>query len=160
MALHQNPDERSAESTFVREAVRRAEAKLAQLQARKKHIHSRMQALRYLVTHAEANYGRAAESPFVNTDTVQKDVSTSIERNRLQRQSQLRRACRIALMETDQPQSCAQIYERIQKRGSMSFGLNDDARHVLSVQLRAMATNSEVVCCVINRETRWQWKRE
>ena len=91
---------------------------------------------------------------------MQKDVSTSIESNRLQRQSQLRRACRIALMETDQPQSCAQIYERIQKRGSMSFGLNDDALHVLSVQLRAMATNSEVVCCVINGETRWQWKRE
>ena len=160
MALHQNHDERSAESTFVREAVRRAEAKLAQLQARKKHIHSRMQALRYLVTHAEANYGRAAESPVVHTDAVQENASTPVERYRLQRQSRLRRACRIALMETDQPQSCAEIYERIQKRGSMSFGLNDDALHVLSVQLRAMATNSEVVCCVINRETRWQWKRE
>ena len=119
-----------------------------------------MQALRYLVSHAEANYRRAAESPFVNTGTVQKDESTSIERNRLQRQSKVRRACRIALMETDQPQSCAQIYERIQKRGSMSFDLNDNALQILSVQLKAMATNSEVVCCVINRETRWQWKRE
>jgi len=160
VVLRENDDERSAESTFVREVVQRAEAKLAQLQARKKHIHSRMQALRYLVTHAEANYGRAAESPVVHTDAVQENASTPVERYRLQRQSRLRRACRIALMETDQPQSCAEIYERIQKRGSMSFDLNDNALQILSVQLKAMATNSEVVCSVANGETRWQWKRE
>jgi hypothetical protein len=164
MVLREKHDPPSLESTFIRDIVRRAEAKLAQLQAKKEHIHSRMHAIRYLATHAEANYVRAAESscpsaPFPRRAVVREDASTPMQTSHFECQSKVRRACRIALMETDRPQSCAEICERIQKRGSMLFD-NDDPLHIIAAHLNAMARNSEILCSAVNGETLWQRKCE
>jgi len=164
MVLREKHDQPSLELSFIRDIVRRAETKLAQLQAKKEHIHSRMHAIRYLATHAEANYGRAAESscpsaPFPPKRVVQEDASTPMQTSHLECQSKVRRACRIALMETDRPQSCAEICERIQKRGSMLFD-NDDPLQIIATHLNAMARNFEILCSVVNGETLWQRKCE
>jgi len=68
----------------------------------------------------------------------------------------LRRACRIALMESDEPQTSEQIYQRICKRGSLSFQTPIDALHVLSAELDLMAKESEISCRVLGGEKRWQ----
>jgi hypothetical protein len=70
----------------------------------------------------------------------------------------LRRACRIALLESESPQSCAEIYQRIEKRGSLSFDGYDNVLQILAAQLTAMAANSEILSVMLNGEMRWQWK--
>jgi len=59
-------------------------------------------------------------------------------------------------MESDEPQTSEQIYQRICKRGSLSFERPMDALHLLSAELDLMAKESEITCRVFDGEKRWQ----
>jgi hypothetical protein len=58
----------------------------------------------------------------------------------------LRRACRIALLETDKPLSEQEIYARIIRRGSFSFVNADSAFPAILRELTGMAEVGEVRC--------------
>ena len=151
-----------AGATLVRELVRVAEAKLNQLHARKEHIRSRIQALRYLGHHAGEKHSRGtrsqyASSPIPIREAANGNVSGSATpRQAFEKKRKLRRACRIALMEADEFQPCAQVYERIQKRGSMSFDGYDSPLQALAIELQDMVADSEISCSVIDGQTRYK----
>src|SRR3954469_11667727 len=119
--------------------VRRAETKLVGLHANRSQLRRRIRALHYLLrtldtklslskltapashpkarksnfnhdqrSEVERNSGTAGISSFgsINTTTVSAVIGVSTE---------LRRACRIALMESDRPQPCEQILQRIRR---------------------------------------------
>jgi multidrug resistance efflux pump len=165
MSPKENVESRQAIPEMVRDLVRRAEAKVAELEARKQYLRRRVQALRFLATHAAQE--RSRERP----DTLASgQVSSAHSLNRSEHDvkparsdqdsgrgtTSLRRACRIALMESDEPQTSAQIYQRICKRGSVSFQSSIDALHVLSAELDLMAKESEITCRILLGEKRWQ----
>ena len=57
----------------------------------------------------------------------------------------LRRACRIALMESDRPQGCEQILQRIRRRESVCIEKFYDPKTVIAQELRKMLADGEVV---------------
>lgn len=149
----------------VREFVRVAEAKLGQLQTRKEHIRSRMQALRYLAKHAEgrrphrmANPSSASCQFSPGNAAPEATEQAKLQSPTFHNPEKLRRACRIALLESDTPQSCAEVYQRIRKRGSLSFDGYDNVLQLLADQLNSMSENSEILSFTMNGEIRWQWK--
>jgi len=58
--------------------------------------------------------------------------------------SPLKRACRIALLETDQPLSETEIYARIVRRGSFAFEEDEVAHAAIARELQAMAKAGEI----------------
>jgi hypothetical protein len=142
---------------MIRDLVRRAEAKLAELESRKQYLRRRLQALRFLATHATTRPAERQE----NLPPGPPSSEHAIERAASDQDSpkgapRLRRACRIALMESDEPQTTEQIYQRICKRGSLSFQSSTDPLHVLAAELELMAKESEITCSGLHGEKRWQ----
>jgi hypothetical protein len=79
---------------------------------------------------------------------------------RLKSGSKLRRACRIALMESDQPQSSLQIFERITKRGSFTFQRYNDPPKTVCQELNQMAEEGEIIALGVADLQHWEWKRD
>ncbi len=155
------PNEFPAGSTLLREFVRVAEAKLGQLHARKEHLCRRLQALRYLASHAGEKHSRGTRSQGSCPIPIRKSANGTVSESTtppqaFEKKSKLRRACRIALMEDDHFQNSAQVYERIQKRGSMSFAGYDNPLQALAIELQAMVADSEILCSQINGEMRYK----
>jgi hypothetical protein len=143
---------------MIRDLVRRAEAKLAELEGRKQYLRRRLQALRFLATHATETrpaerQENLAPGPSPSEHAIERTAS---DHDSAKGTPGLRRACRIALMESDEPQTTEQIYQRICKRGSLSFQSSMDALHILSAELELMAKESEITCLVLHGEKRWQ----
>jgi len=70
----------------------------------------------------------------------------------------LKRACRIALMELEEPASVEEIYSRIARRGSFSFMNPEYAGVAIARALGGMAQQGEVYC--LNDGPCWLWKRK
>lgn len=164
-SARQDDGKQAVETQSLREVLQRAQASLATLQAKREYLRGRIQALRYLATHAEDSFNAETQrthSPrripsgdlFRSGRNLRSKSSPQVAESR----SKLARACRIALMETDEPQSGAQIYERIVKRGSMTFEDHDNPLGALTIELQRMASHSEIACSVINGETSWRAK--
>lgn len=135
---------------MVRDLVRRAESKLEELETRRQHLRRRVQALRFLSTRSAEN--RGAE----RSDHFAPNRSGSSARDLGKLKTRLRRACRIALLESDKPQTAAEIYQRISTRGSLSFQSSTDPLQVLSAELELMAKECEIICHVLHGEKLWQ----
>lgn len=160
--------------------VRRAETKLVGLHANRSQLRRRIRALHYLLrtldtkfslsklteppSHLEArksnfnhdqrserNSGTAGTSPFgpTNTTIVSAAIGVSTE---------LRRACRIALMESDRPEPCDQILQRIQRRESVCIDDFHDPEIAVAQELRAMLADGEVISKKDNEL--WQLNRD
>jgi hypothetical protein len=142
---------------LVRDLVRRAESKLAELEARKQYLRRRVQALRFLASHnAENPPGERRETAGPQLSSSQRELERgSADQESGKATTRLRRACRIALMENDVPQSSREIYERISKRGSLLFQDAIDPVYVISAELELMAKESEITCRVLDGEKRW-----
>lgn len=69
----------------------------------------------------------------------------------------LRRACRIALMESDEAASTEEICSRIVRRGSFPFKNLEHARTAIARTLDNMAREGETSS--LNHETQLRWKR-
>jgi len=145
-------------SALPRELTKRAEIKLADLQARKAEILKKMQKLRYLAN----NLAGRRQTAHQNEPAFPEQGSRSgVEVPRLLRtgNGKLRRACRIALMECEDGQSSAQIYERIEKRGSACFHEYRDPLQSLVNELETMARDGEVLCSHAGQEELWNLNR-
>jgi hypothetical protein len=68
----------------------------------------------------------------------------------------LRRACRIALLETDEPLSEQEICTRILRRGSFSFVKADLACPAILQELTAMTEAGEICCFLSGSSKKWQ----
>ena len=71
----------------------------------------------------------------------------------------LRRACRIALLEGDQPLYPQEISERIVRRGSFSFVNADFARSAILRELVSLHQAGEVICLGCGLKSKWQLLR-
>jgi hypothetical protein len=72
--------------------------------------------------------------------------------------STLERACRIALMETNEPSSAEAIYDRIQRRGSFTFsGYKRPLRAIILV-MNGMARRGEAIPLNEGGNRRWRWQ--
>jgi hypothetical protein len=162
--------------------VRRAETKLVGLHVNRSQLRRRIRALHYLLRtldtklslskltapalHPEAgksnfnhdersklerHSGTADISPFgsMNTTIVSAVIGVSTE---------LRRACRIALMESDRPQPCEQILQRIRRRESVCIDGFPDPEIAVAQELRAMLADGEVISKKDNQL--WQLNRD
>jgi len=162
--------------------VRRAETKLVGLHANRSQLRRRIRALHYLLrtldtkfslsklakpaSHREAgksnfnhdqrsevarNSGIAGTSPFGSTNTTIVSAAIGVS-------TELRRACRIALMESDRPQPCEQILQRIQRRESVCIDGFHDPESAVAQELRAMLADGEVISKKDNEL--WQLNRD
>ena len=154
----ENAEPQQAVPDIVRDLVRRAESKLVELEARKQYLRRRVQALRFLA-------GRSAENP--GTDRQENPAPPLPSSGREfepgasdqmpgKATTRLRRACRIALMESDAPQTSREIYQRISNRGSLLFQSSIDPVDAISAELELMANESEIHCGVLDGEKCWQ----
>jgi hypothetical protein len=162
--------------------VRRAETKLVCLHANRSQLRRRIRALHYLLrtldtkfslseltepaSHPEArksnfnhdqcseverNSGTAGTSPFGSTNTTIVSAAIGVS-------TELRRACRIALMESDRPEPCDQILQRIQRRESVCIDDFHDPEIAVAQELRAMLADGEVISKKDNEL--WQLNRD
>ena len=158
MSHKENAELVQAVPDIVRDLVRRAESKLAELEARKQYLRRRLQALRFLAVHAAENRSGERQDnlapPLSSSVTDATRAASGEDSGKVT--TRLRRACRIALMESDEPQTSGQIYQRISKRGSLSFQSSIDPLHAISAELQLMVKDSEITCRFLHGEKRWQ----
>ena len=148
----------------VHEIVQRAAGKLSVLQARRTHIRKRIQALLHLsrALSEDAAISRSSRSEKVAI-AIGSSRSAPLEGNvRLDGTSAsggLRRACRIALIETDDAECAEQILERIRKRNSVSLENLADPLAAIVVELNRMANEREACRNSEGEIERWQLRR-
>jgi hypothetical protein len=153
----------------VRDLVKRAEMKLSVLQSNRAQILRRLHALRYLATVTARPLKADADVSSISSPAIVRSGRMPSRANkrpddlvRLSRSqaSNLRRACRIALMESERAESSPQIYKRIAMRGSFSFESYSDPPKAIEQELKKMAEDDEVIGLGIGPTQRWEWKRE
>ena len=180
------PKELSPASRHVAEEfVKRAQTRLADLETRREELRGRISFLQYLFKlftgrapavnppKRSADRLRAGDHPREARHSQWMNVGKSLERlsptnlhgngtipvlNRTF--TELRRACRIALMESDRPQSCDQIVQRIRRRESVPLGRFADPGDEVRQELHKMVEDHEVVLNEASGTELWQLNRE
>jgi len=74
------------------------------------------------------------------------------------RRSTLERACRIALMETNEASSVEAIYDRIQRRGSFTFSGYKRPLRAIRLVMNGMARRGEASPLNEGGNRRWRWQ--
>ena len=152
------------------ELVKRAEAKLVGMQANRSQLRRRIRALHYLLKTINTEIpplesADPAADPAAQNSNIDQDQLSEIGRglgaavsSRTEKKetttsgstvaavsTELRRACRIALMESDRPQCCEQILQRIRRRESICIEGFSDPMFAVSHELRSMLADGEVI---------------
>jgi hypothetical protein len=157
---------------MIREMVQRAEAKLSSLQSRRKQISRRIQALHHLSRTVAAGItvrllddcGSEADRPAKEQGLTKCEKQSSIgepSENVLRKSesSALRRACRIALMESDAAECGMQILQRITRRESVSFKNPRDSIPEITAELNRMVADDEAITFGVGNAQQWQLNR-
>jgi hypothetical protein len=167
------PDDFSGATVeMIREMVRRAEVKLSSLQARRTHIRRRIQALHHLsrTLAAGIKVQLLDDCGSETGHSVKEQTLTGCEKlssigepseNGLGNceSSALKRACRIALMESDEAECCARILQRITRRESVSFKNHRDCMQEITAVLNRMVAHGEAVTFGGGNAQLWQLNR-
>jgi hypothetical protein len=74
--------------------------------------------------------------------------------------SELERACRIALMEANQPASVEAIYARIERRGSITFAGYKRPFRAITLAMNALTKQGEASLLQESGSRRWRWETE
>lgn len=159
---------------MIREMVKRAGAKLSSLQAHRTQIRRRIQALHHLsrtvaveiaapllddCASEEGQPAKAEEEAFTKCEKQDSIGELSENARRKSEPSALRRACRIALMETDEAECCTQILQRITRRQSVSFRSYGDSVPEVTAELNRMVAEGEAVTLRTGDAQQWQLNR-
>jgi hypothetical protein len=106
-----------------------------------------------------ASRGRSSEPNTILTSEDDVCRVSSIQKRSIHnnRNPDLRRACRIALLETANAVSDSELLARITRRGSFYFADTDSALLAIDQELTAMAEQGEVLA--INSSSRRLWQR-
>jgi hypothetical protein len=73
---------------------------------------------------------------------------------------ELERACRIALMETNEPASAEKVYDRIHKRGSLTFAGYKRPFRAIALAMNALVKQGEASLFKEEGSRRWRWETE
>jgi hypothetical protein len=145
--------------------VRRAETKLVGLHVNRSQLRRRIRALHYLLRTLDTKLSLSkltapALHPEAGKSNFNHDQGSDVERNSgiVGSSTELRRACRIALMESDRPQPCEQILQRIRRRESVCIDGFPDPEIAVAQELRAMLADGEVISKKDNQL--WQLNRD
>lgn len=143
----------------VSEVVRAVIRELRELRTRYREVNTRIRHLRITVDtlqHLDGNVSSVSSdteqfTPAVEDHPTASDpfavgfaFDTSSPAAPGRENPELRRACRIALLETDDAVSDAEIYSRIVRRGSYSFPSADSAARAIAEELHAMLVLGEL----------------
>jgi hypothetical protein len=71
--------------------------------------------------------------------------------------SRLERACLIALMESSDPVAVETIYDRVQRRGSLSFADYKHPFRAIVLVMGALVRRGEALLCNEQGRRRWRW---
>jgi hypothetical protein len=167
------PDDLSGATVeMIREMVKRAEAKLSSLQSRRTQIRRRLQALHHLSRIVAAGIAIPSidDLDFEAHHSAKQQALTKAEtqslldeprRNALSQptSSPLRRACRIALMESDEAESYTQILHRIPRRESVSFKDHRNPLQEVTAELNRMVADCEAITFGVGNAQQWQLNR-
>lgn len=140
---------------MVGEVLRRSHSELSALRTRREQIQRRMQALRLFLVPApeERSPGqRPGYPPSVLLSNPRSGETRLVDHDD---RSKLRRACRIALMESAEPQTCHDVYERIKKRQSFPFYGFANPLQVVNAELDAMTRDGRIACSPDSEQKRW-----
>jgi len=160
----------------VVEVLRLAGIELRDLLARHRHVTSRIHTLRIAVDalreleadpvnreSARAQHGSTSRpsassqnKTTANTSLYSRDTSRRRRTARTEN-TELRRACRIALMETDNSVSNEEVHARIVRRGSFFFADAESPAFMIAEQLSAMAEDGEI--CRVTEKSKSLWQR-
>lgn len=164
-----NNDFAAGRMELTEDLVKLAEAKLVGLHASRSQLRRRIRALHYLlktldtecslskstdppshpgageskIDHDERS-GFERESDAAATSSIATEETTSGALAVTGVSTELRRACRIALMESDHPQCCEQILQRIRRRESVCVQGFHDPMIEIAQELRKMLADGEV----------------
>lgn len=163
--------------------VKRAEAKLIGLHANRSQLRRRIRALHYLLKtlDTECSLSKSMDQlshPAAGESKINHDERSGFERDSDSAatasiatkettagaaaltgvSSELRRACRIALMESDRPQCCEQLLQRIRRRESVCVQGFHDPMIAIAQELRKMLADGEVIQKKDNQF--WQLNRD
>jgi hypothetical protein len=158
----------------VSEVINLVDAELRNLLARREDVSKRIRSL-HLAVRALQNFaggpvsdhaGEIVEGPerHSRTSSGTECVSHAIARNNSQTEARdgvnsnqtLRRACRIALLETPEGLTEQDIHARIVRRGSFSFINAEFAQPAIFQELAVMSKQGEVRCFENGSDRRWQ----
>ena len=166
-----SPDGSTAEALgSTHQLVSRAESKLVGLHANRSQLRKRIRALHYLLKTLKTMFPPSGSSdPALRQPThksaFNRDESFEVETisdravtsgtgtNTMMTSpptvtgvsTELRRACRIALMESDRAQDCEQILQRIHRRESLCIEGFRDPQIAIAQELRNMLADGEVI---------------
>lgn len=156
----------------VLEVVKAAGLELRELRARHRAVTKRIRNLRIAVgalrqmkmrgissRMVQASRTSRLERTFQAVERLPKDEANPILPTRdiaSLRNRDLRRACRIALLETTEPILLDEVYARIVRRGSFFFSSADIAAWAIGKELNAMAAEGEVHQVDAASKRRWQ----
>jgi crotonobetainyl-CoA:carnitine CoA-transferase CaiB-like acyl-CoA transferase len=84
-------------------------------------------------------------------------IRTHSRLTRLEQATHLERACRIALMETNEAVSVAMVYNRIVKRGSIAFAGHKRPHRAIEKALNRLVELGEADLVNEARNRRWSW---
>lgn len=160
--------------------VRHAETKLVALHADRSQLRRRIRALHYLLNTLNTEFSSPGSADPASqsarpTSQVNKDeflegsvaeVSSARGTNEpkaspsaeTEVSTELRRACRIALMESDRAQSCEQILDRIRRRESVCIAGFHNPVSAIAQELHAMLADYEVISK--KNKKLWQLNRD
>jgi hypothetical protein len=101
------------------------------------------------------SYSRASLKP-KSSQRHHRSPSTSVRPAR----RELERACRIALMEAAEAISAENVYDRIQKRGSLTFAGYKRPLRAIALAMNALVKRREAGLMEIDGSRRWRWEPE
>jgi hypothetical protein len=124
-------------------------------------------ALKRLTTRPDHSRLERSTQPFGSTASHRSAISGTGFRHALvddrrtrSRRSALERACRIALMETNEPSSVEAIYDRIQRRGSFTFSGYKRPLRAIMLILTGLVRSGEAKLLLEDGQRRWHWQTE
>jgi hypothetical protein len=106
-----------------------------------------------------AQRGFDSANAVIASNRATKKRTKEVRSQQEDRNSSLRfeRACRIALLESDEPSTAGQVYDRILRR--RSYGLESYKRPLKAIMstLDRLVQKNEVECCVHHEVRSWVW---
>jgi hypothetical protein len=141
------------------ETIREAKARLVDLLQTQAALRSRILKLRESGQGFREN--EESEIPFFATVALENELPTekSVRPCLVRRSTKLRRACRIALFETEAPETALQIAARITARNSYLFPQGIDAASVIVPELKRLVHQGQAYFTSREGIPCWGWQR-
>jgi hypothetical protein len=141
----------------AQQLILQARIHLSALEAQRASVIDRIRKLRQVTNGLALLQSRSPKSHRCGKEQLPVSATSPIDETEIGPTEKLRRACRIALMEADQPQGAREVLLRVMKRGSYSFSGQAGAIEAIARELNQMVSNGEARRHEIGQSPRWEW---